>query len=167
MEFGQKRRFLPRKSAEPLPADHSRPGLPLRSLQRRGAAGQSAFAALVDAPAAGAAQTLARARRGQMRISPAGQPQDFELRAAPRTGNHPRRRQPLAFRAAGGTGFVGLQANDSHRAVRAHEISGHHRRALFADARPAQFFLVFARTPAAAGGGRAGRAGDVAVAGGS
>ena len=37
---------------------------------------QSALAALVDAAAAGAAQTLARAGRGQMRIPPAGQPQD-------------------------------------------------------------------------------------------
>ena len=31
VEFGQKRRLFPRQSAEPLPADHPRPGLPLRS----------------------------------------------------------------------------------------------------------------------------------------
>ena len=129
------------------------PSLPLRSRQRGGATGQSAFAALVDAPDARAAQTLARARRGQMRISPAGQPQNLELRPAPRTGNHSGGGQSLALHPAGGTGFVGVQKPGARRAVWPDEISRHHGRAVFSHARPAQFLLVLARTQAAAAGG--------------
>ncbi len=129
------------------------------------ATGQSPFAALVDAPAAGAAQTLARARRGQMRIPPAGQQQNLELHPAPRTGNHPGGRQPFALHPAGGTGFVGVQNPGAHRAVWPDEISRHHGRAVFSDARPAQFLLVFARTQVATAIGTAGNRRGGAVAG--
>src|SRR5271154_4236703 len=100
-----------------------------------------------------------------MRISPAGQSQDFELYPAPRTGDPPRGRQSFAFCAAGGIGSVSLETNGSHRTIWANEIPGDHGHALFADARPSQFLLVFARTQTGVNGFRGGRTGNLAVAG--
>ena len=87
VEFGQERRLLARQSAGALPAHHLRSGVPLRSGQRGGATGQSAFAALVDAPTAGVAQEMARARRGPVRVPPAGESEDSQLRAPRRAGD--------------------------------------------------------------------------------
>ena len=144
VEFGQERRLLPGQPAGAVSADHLRPGIPLRSGERGGAAAQSALAALVDAAAAGAAQKMARAGRGQVRVPPAGEPQDPQLRPPRRAGDAAGGGEPLALRAARGTGPLRLQRARAGRVVRPHAVPGHRRTALLPDAGAAQLLLVLA-----------------------
>ena len=109
MESGQKRRLLPRQSAEPLSADHSRPGIPLRSRQRGSAIGQSALAAVVDAAVAGACgNDGARWARGNVSFS---NPKTARF-SATSSAHESETLLVVAnlsrFRAAGRTGLVGL-----------------------------------------------------------
>ena len=152
VEFRQERRVLARQPAGALPADHLRSGIPLRSGERGGATGQSAFAALVDAPPAGLAQEMARAGRGPVRVPPAGEPQDPQLRAPGRAGDVAGRGEPFALCAARRAGPLRVQAEGARRVVWPHRLSDHHREALSAHAGTSRLLLVLPGVQAGAGG---------------
>ena len=65
--------FSPGQPAEAVPAGHHRPGVPLRGDQRRGAAEQPAFAAVVDEAADRAAEAATRRSAAARSIPAAGQ----------------------------------------------------------------------------------------------
>ncbi len=138
VERRPQRRLLARQPAAALPAGQHRPGISLRSDQRRNAAEQSAFAAVVDEAPDGAAQAAARLGRGTLEFL------------------HPENRRILAFTRSEGDERVLVVANLSRFAQCAEldlarypgmvplEVFG---KSIFRPSRKSPTFFPWARTP--------------------
>ena len=116
--------------AEALPAGRSSTPSTTSSGQRRGAAGEPAVAALVDAPPDRAAQAPPR-RSGAASIEFL-LPENRKVLAVPahvRGRAHPRRRQPLALRAVRRARPLALPGHDPGRAVRRRRVPADRRAA--------------------------------------
>ncbi len=157
MECGQKRRLLARQSAEPLPADHPRPRVPLRGRQRGGATGQSRIrcsggcAGCWRCANAGARSARANANSSSRRTARFLR---YVLRHEQETilvvANLSRFTQPVELDLSAFKTLVPIELFGRTK------FPGHHGRTVFSDARPAQFLLVFARTQVATAVGAAG-----------
>ena len=80
--------------------------------QCRGAVARSELAAFLDQAHAGGAQDQPGVRARHAAVPAARQPQDSGVSARIRRGQHPLRRQPVAFCAAGGAQPLGIQRHE-------------------------------------------------------
>ena len=117
------RRLLARQSGEALQPPGHGPGVRLRGDQRGSAAERSVVPAALDAQHDRAAQAVPRLRPGHAGVSGAGEPQGAGLRSPLRRRPDSVRRQPFAFRPAGGArpGIHG--GNDSGGDAGVHRVS--------------------------------------------
>ena len=131
------RRLLARRPGQPgAAADHG-PAVRLRGGERRGAGGRPAFAAELDAPDAGGARPVHRARPRQPAVPVSRQPQDPGVPARIRrrrcVRDHPVREQPLAQRPGGRTGAVGIRRKGAGGGDRRRRVPPDRPAALSAD----------------------------------
>src|SRR5439155_15829830 len=103
-----------------------------------------ALAAVVDEAPDRLAEASPSLWARQLRLSPAGQPQDSDLPALLPGRAHSDRGQPLPFRAVCGTGPDFLQRDGPHRDVWSDHISSHWRAALLPHPGPPCLLLVHA-----------------------
>ena len=150
------RRLLPGKSQKLLPADHHRPGIPLRSGQRGGAAEQPEFAALVDEAGHRPAQAFKAFGRGTIEFLHPGEPQVLAFLRRSRTR---RSWWWRTFRASTARGARPVRATRAgpRGACWADRVPGD-QGSVPRHARAAHLLLVLPRESRQRGGGRRGRA---------
>src|ERR1700680_1058058 len=146
MESGSRCGFLPGQSAKTLPARYHRPRISLRSDQRRDPAEQPPLAAVVDEASYSAAQAVQVLRARDAGVSAAGQPQGTGILPAISRRDHLSGCEPLAFFAARGSGFVGVQGIDARGNLRTGGITADRRFSLCHNTGIVGLLLVFPGT---------------------
>ena len=128
-----------------VPAGDHRPRVPLRGGQRRGPAGQPAFAAVVDEAAARPAPAAPRVLARLAPVPPPREPEGPGVPAPARGRDDPRRGEPVALRAAHRARPVRARGPGADRDVRAGRVPGDQRGAVLPHARAPLLPVVLAR----------------------
>ena len=116
VEFGPQRRVFPGQHPETLPAGHHRPGVPLRSHQRRGPAEQPHLAPVGHEAAHRLEEALQGLEPGEHRVFVPREQQGPGLCASVPGRAPPGHHQPLPVRAVCGAGPDGIPGDDPQRA---------------------------------------------------